>query len=766
MGSRCLLIFFITLGLIFSTVSGGLSLENRTPVKLDGKQILPLRVLARSFSNVYTEKRQDSVIVRENVPAFQPFYVYTQPIPEDIELGDAWYEVGSDNRGTVVGWMKADDVFEWKQTMCLAYTHPEGRKPVLMFEKRKDLIDLLAAPEEERITKASALYSAIDTGNVAPDFPVISVEPKKAVDISQSFYLLPILDFQTMEIGGREGRAIRLAAVAGSGPNAREKTDIRTNTGYLNEATGSSTMAAEEILKKLAIDIVWVMDTTVSMRPYIEKTLDVVRNVSNEITQDKELAGAIRFGIWGYRDPVDEIPGIGYTTKNYTPSLQSIDVFNTTLAGVEVTTIDSVDYEEDMFSGMSDAIDLTRWTPEALRFIVLVGDAPGHELGHKWNLSGLDENTLRSIADDKSVYLFSLHIKEPRAKRFHESAQRQFMGLSQNKGVPEPSYYSVNASDMDDFSRITSELVSKFSRALYTAKQGRVVGNPMDAVGDVNSMEGTNRLGSMDPTAGTSAGTSTDDLQMATIPQAGDPAGDSMPLSTDMPLNETIPAVSNNTQGELGALEESVPVSTTVAKGELGFLTEAAIDTPSGAMIDSMIQAALVEWIGSQTGASAPRDIVAWAVDKDMMEPAIQSMEVRLLINKRQLDSLKTVLTDVMSAGMRGQIGGEAFFDALQATAATAARDPNLIKNAKTMAKTGLIPEFLVGLPYKSRLMDMNNELWASWSIDEQDEFLNELNARIQAYVAIHDAPDGWIKLNEGDDPDEAVYPISLELLP
>ena len=761
MGSRFLLIFFITLSLIFSTVSGGVSLENRTPVKLEGKQILPLRVLARSFSNVYTEKRQDSGIVRENVPAFQPFYVYTQPTPEDLELGDAWYEVGTDNRGTVVGWMKADDVFEWKQTMCLAYTHPEGRKPVLMFDKRKDLIDLMAAPAEERTTKASALYTAIDAGNVGPDFPVISVEPKKAVDISQSFYLLPILDFQTLEIGGREGRAIRLAAVSGSGPNAREKTDIRTNPGYLNEATGSSTMAAEEILKKLAIDIVWVMDTTVSMRPYIEKTLDVVRNVSNEITQDKELAGAIRFGIWGYRDPVDEIPGIGYTTNNYTPTLQSIDAFNTTLAGVEVTTIDSVDYEEDMFSGMSDAIDLTRWTPEALRFIVLVGDAPGHELGHKWNLSGLDENTLRRIADDKSVYLFSLHIKEPKAKRFHESAQRQFMGLSQNKGVPEPSYYSVNASDMDDFSRITSELVSKFSRALYTAKQGRVVGDPMDATGDIDNMDGTNS-NSLDPTPGTS----TNDLQMATTPQQGDQAGGSMSLSTGMPLNETIPGVSNNTQGELSALEESVPVSTAVPQGELSFLKEATLDTPSGAMIDSMIKAALVEWIGSQTGASAPRDIVAWAVDKDLMEPAIQSMEVRLLINKRQLDSLKTVLTEVMSAGMRGQIGGEAFFDALQATAATAARDPNLIKNAKTMAKTGLIPEFLLGLPYKSRLMDMNNELWTSWSIDEQDEFLNELNARIQAYVAIHDAPDGWIKLNEGDDPDEAVYPISLELLP
>jgi hypothetical protein len=94
------------------------------------------------------------------------------------------------------------------------------------------------------------------------------------------------------------------------------------------------------------------------------------------------------------------------------------------------------------------------------------------------------------------------------------------------------------------------------------------------------------------------------------------------------------------------------------------------------------------------------------------------------------------------------------------------ARDPNQIRNAKTMADTGLVPEFLVGLPYKSRVMVMDNQIWASWSVDEQDEFLNEVDAKIQAYTAIHDNPQGWIELNKGDDPDEHVYPISLELLP
>lgn len=34
------------------------------------------------------------------------------------------------------------------------------------------------------------------------------------------------------------------------------------------------------------------------------------------------------------------------------------------------------------------------------------------------------------------------------------------------------------------------------------------------------------------------------------------------------------------------------------------------------------------------------------------------------------------------------------------------------------------VSEFLLDLPYKSQLMALTNELWASWSSDQQDECL------------------------------------------
>ena len=74
--------------------------------------------------------------------------------------------------------------------------------------------------------------------------------------------------------------------------------------------------------------------------------------------------------------------------------------------------------------------------------------------------------------------------------------------------------------------------------------------------------------------------------------------------------------------------------------------------------------------------------------------------------------------------------------------------------------------DFLKGLPYKSRLMEMNNELWESWGPDEQNAFLSNLEAKINAYAAIHDDTSQWISLNEGDDPNDYVAPILLDLMP
>ena len=89
---------------------------------------------------------------------------------------------------------------------------------------------------------------------------------------------------------------------------------------------------------------------------------------------------------------------------------------------------------------------------------------------------------------------------------------------------------------------------------------------------------------------------------------------------------------------------------------------------------------------------------MAWAVDKDLVNLDRQSMEVRVLLNKRQLDSLTYNPERGDCRRTPGKIGGEDFFTALQAVSATVVREPNQIKNARSLVDSGTHSRFPEGL--------------------------------------------------------------------
>ncbi|MCF8099570.1 MAG: VWA domain-containing protein, partial [Desulfarculaceae bacterium] len=184
------------------------------------------------------------------------------------------------------------------------------------------------------------------------------------------------------------------------------------------------------------------------------------------------------------------------------------------------------------------------------------------------------------------------------------------------------------------------------------------------------------------------------------------------------------------------------------------------------AQIAEVIRAAQVQWLGKATGAQAPKDIVAFAMDRDLENPAIPSLDVCVLLNKRQLDSLVKTLQTIIEAGRLGQKSGQGFFKALKEVAVVSGADPDKILNAKKYGESGLVPEFLAGLPYKSKVMALSGETWASWNAMEQSQFMDELDGKIQAYQDIHSQSDQWVQLNKGDDKDQYVYPVKLSLMP
>lgn len=662
-----------------------------SPVSVDKGSKVPLRVLTRPGAVIYSDAETKNV-VKSNVPTFTSFYVYTRPTGEMLASGSGVYEVGIDDQGTISGWIKGSDLFEWKQTMCLTFSHPDGRDPVLMFEDEDYLAALVNMPDEKRISSVDGYYSSIDEAAtkkkpLPADFPVLSIEPKMAVDNSTNFTLIPIVDYRTVEFGGREARLLDIVAV-NSTEKDRKSSDLRENTEYLTSATVTSDSQAGK-LKDVKFDIVWVIDTTLSMGPYIQKVRENMVNISKQIAGHEELSGRVAFGVWGYRDS-ETIKGLEYVTKNFTPELQSVDAFAKTMDDVRETKVDSVIFDEDVFSGVSDAITQTAWRDGAVRIVILVGDAPGHELGHEWNVSGYDENILRSLANENNIVLYAVHLNPAKTKKFNKIAARQFKTLSMNDGGGMSMYWSLAADDIKGFDDVSSKLT------------GTIVKFATDAVANFKSSGAEEQPAAAETTAAAAATTS----------------------------------------------------SASAAKG------------PTEDDIMRSLHAATVTWLGNEVNVVPPRDIEAWVVDKDLKESTRQTMEVRLLMTKSQLDEVAVLLKDVLIAGETGQVSGESFFSALQAASAVAARNPEKLANAKNIATSGLVPDFLSNLPYKSNLMEMNNEVWESWGPDEQNSFLANLEAKIKAYSAIHDDTSQWIALNPDDDPDDYVAPVPLDLMP
>jgi len=699
-----------TLSLITLVVSGILPFvsgqEDRSPVIIEGKQTLPLRVLTRPMSAVYAQPNATADLIDENLPAFKPLYVYTKPEATDFVDEDQWYEVGTDESGTVIGWMKAQDVMEWKQAMCLAYTHPEGRTPVMMFSNHDALDEILSGDIDARISKVDDLLSTVEAGAIPEDFPLVSMEPKRAVFmfIEDQFYLLPILQHEEVSIDGMSGRLMQIAAATtaagGRGATTFQDEEFRKNVVKDTEADSPA-------LKNLKLEVVYVIDTSASMQPYIDGTRAAIRKVVNNVANEPEVAENIKFGVWAFRDSMD-IPGIEYLTTNFSTGLVSAGEFADVLDQVTDAPVGSKGFPEDVFSGVDDALRNTAWGEDTLKLIFLIGDAPSHEKGHQWNASGKGAEELNQFAKDSRISITAVHVldeEDPRKEEYNQLAMEQFSMLSYNRGADatgESSYFSVPANDPAQFESDMDDVLNVLIPLVKTARE---TGNVEEIV----------------------------ELEVA----------DDFAEDID--------------EGAVGVPDEPVVAQDEVEEVDESIATQ---------VTKNMVKAALVDWIGKEEGVKPPRDIVAWVTDKDIKDPYINSFEVRVLLTKSQLSTMTTTLQELMMAGYEGRKDSVGFFNALQATSATLAVTPDQIMNAPSLADTGLIPEFLQDLPYESRVMSLTDQEFNDAGKDWQDAFLNDLDAKISYYRHLHDSPDKWVRINEGDDPDQHVHPVSLEMLP
>ena len=561
---------------------------------------------------------------------------------------------------------------EWRQALVVAYTHPggvaEGRQPVLMFKDVDSLKRIIDA--DDMATEATAIYTAIE--NAETPESVISMEPKRYIDINRQFYILPILDWEELDIYGDEVRLLQLAAAV---PGKRG-ADTLQDSEYQEQAKTGREMDQGAGLENLSIDVVFVMDTTRSMQPYIDMTRDAVRKMVQS-TGDK-LQDKVRFGLIGYRDSVAAAPAVEYTSQNFTPDLVDAATLIEILSNdAKATVAGSIDYAEEVFAGVDAGLRST-WRPGTMRFIVLVGDASSHPRGHPQNTIGKDETDLRRELDDAGVHLLSIHLQDERAAEDHDRAIMQFGHLARVRGSEnEQALVEVNAFKEGDFQSAVDTIVG----------------------GVVNRFEQSVALRSLPP-------------------------------PPPMP-----------------AFEEE---QTAAAQGEIA--------------MTKVWEAALIEYLGK--GARPPKDIVAWVMDRDLMNPADTALEVRVLVTREQLSSLVQALDRVLEIFKKGDMSQSQFFEALQSVSGQTMKRPDDLGKAKSLADSGLLPAFIKSLPYKSDILTLSNEKFASLTAEQRVQLEWGLQAKLSQYRAINEQVDAWHRLNESDPNSEQVHPLHIDYLP
>ena len=654
--------------LVAAAMAAGAQQPARAPLVLDGKKTLFQRVLTRPGAVLVA---QPGEAAGKPVPPLSQYYVYDRK----AAAGRDWIEVGAGSRGRIDGWIAAEATLPWQQQMALAFTNPAGRSRTLLFDKRKDVVNILKAPDPG--AAVAPIQKAVENGKGDPR--VVSIEPEAFIDIDKQFYLLPILQAGEESSQGFRARVIEIASI--------------TKQGGTSPATpGQSPAAAPDTadaLRAFSAAVVFVIDSTISMGPYIDRTREAVRRIYDTV-EKAGLGRQVRFGLVAFRSSTKAVPKLEYVARVFADpnKVTSGQDFLDKVATLKEATVSSARFNEDPYAGIMAAVNEIDWSQFGGRYIVLISDAGALDGRDPLSSTGLDAPQVRLELQRLGIGLYALHLKTSEGKATHNQAAAQYKELSRNPNADKPLYVPVETGSVEQYGALIDQLAAQITGQVKAAAKGEMVPGS---------------------------------VRTAALPVPPSPAS---------------PA---QVQAQIAAATEQVG------------------------------RAMQLAWLGRVQGTAAPPLFHAWLSDRAFAQPDKATTEVRVLLTKNQLSDLAQVVTTVLDAGEKSQQTGTAdFFDLIRSAAANLARDPVRLNDPKAtrLGELGLLGEYLDDLPYKSDVMALTRDDWASWSTSEQEELLDKLRRKLRLYQLFNDDTGRWVALAPGAEAGDTVYPVPLEALP
>ncbi|MDR1486946.1 MAG: VWA domain-containing protein, partial [Deltaproteobacteria bacterium] len=432
----------------------GLAFSQSTPLLMEGKKSLHQRVIAHPGATWSQTAGQQSG--GASIVPFTVLYVYER---QNI-AGELWLRCATNTTGKDLGWISADYASDWKQSLVLKLAGLTGRDRLMFFKSKDDIVNI--ADQAGIANQLSALreqFAGFKQSGAQPpaSFPVVGMEapPQDGAVSYDHFYLMPIFNYNADDF-----ESVKLLEVGSIDPG---------NAG--GSGAGAAPAGTDNGNAKNAI--VFVIDTTKSMGPYIEQCRNIARNIYDRVIE-KGLGDNVALGVVAFRSSVKARPDIQYTTKIVSPLRTATDreAFDLALSQEKEATASTHSFSEDSLAGLNTAIEKMDWAPYQGRVILLITDAGPLPIDDPFNSVPGHPTYMADKAKRKNIKIVTIHLKSSEGKNNHLMAEEAYRALSfQGDGLS--AYLDVNVgsssnlTEQSAFTARTESLVSSMEKLIF-----------------------------------------------------------------------------------------------------------------------------------------------------------------------------------------------------------------------------------------------------------------------------------------------------------
>ncbi len=425
------------------------------PLLQEGKKSVYQRVVTHPGARLFAGPEDKAEILRDPLATFTVMYIYDRQ-GDRLKVGTS-----SDKPD---GWVNKGEITEWPQAITMVFTDRTGRDPVLFFREHDALEDVCRAEDIATMLEKYRKELQEKGKNLPANFPVVASEPSATAVSEKNFYLLPVLSIDNQFYGQNGPRLIEVASInpglgkdGNTGKNIDKNAEADFRTGFA-----------------------FIIDTTISMKPYIDQTLDLVRKLYDKL-EKSPYADKIAFAVVAFRNNKERTPGIEYTAKIISDFTTAKDRkrLEDALANVKEATVSTHDINEDSFAGVKEAVDNLSWQDYGSRVMMMVTDAGPLGAGDPASATGLSPETLADYLKTNRIYLTALHVKNPRRSKDNQAYAADAYRTLTKQSDNQASYIALDgatpAKGAKAFDSAATVLANSYAKVVEATAQGKLL---------------------------------------------------------------------------------------------------------------------------------------------------------------------------------------------------------------------------------------------------------------------------------------------------